>query len=184
MNTNNLNILNKLKLGSPEAFKELFDFYYIPLCTYAFKYCHSFTQAEDIVQELFVKIWDEKLYVKFEETVAPYLFKSVKNNAIQVAKKNNKYQFVDIEKQVNKLMFDENLDIKFIEEEKKKLYADIEALPTKCKEVFKAIVIDNLKYKEVALQLDISVNTVKTHYSRALKQLRSTTEVIIFLFFI
>ena len=48
-------------------------------------------------------------------------------------------------------------------------------------EVFKAIVLENMKYKEVAEHLDISVNTVKTHYARALKQLRSKLDVIIML---
>ncbi|AYN04271.1 RNA polymerase sigma factor [Flavobacterium sp. 140616W15] len=67
----------------------------------------------------------------------------------------------------------------FIEQEKKKLYEQIEALPLKSKEVFKAIVLNNLKYKEVALELGISVNTVKTHYSRALKQLRNSLDIII-----
>lgn len=184
MKSNDLKILNELKLGSPEAFKELFDLYYIPLSTYAFKYCDSFTVAEDIVQDLFIKIWDEKLYLNFNETIGPYLFKAVKNNTLQATKQKSKYLFVEIEEHVNKLMIDENIDIKLIEDDKKKLFTEIEALPTKCKEVFKAIVLDNLKYKEVALQLGISVNTVKTHYSRALKQLRSVLEIIILLFLI
>ena len=78
-------------------------------------------------------------------------------------------------------MGDENVDMEFIEEQKKKLYKEIEALPIKSREVFKAIVLENLKYKEVALQLEISVNTVKTHYSRALKQLRNSLDIIIML---
>lgn len=184
MKSNDLKILNELKLGSPEAFKELFDLYYIPLSTYAFKYCDSFTVAEDIVQDLFIKIWDEKLYLNFNETIGPYLFKAVKNNTLQATKQKSKYLFIEIEEHVNKLIIDENIDIKLIEDDKKKLFTEIEALPTKCKEVFKAIVLDNLKYKEVALQLGISVNTVKTHYSRALKQLRSVLEIIILLFLI
>jgi RNA polymerase sigma-70 factor (family 1) len=184
MISNDLKILNNLKLGSPDAFKELFDLYYLPLSTYALKYCDSFSLAEDIVQDLFVKIWDEKLYMNFDNQIGPYLFKSIKNNALQASKQKNKYHFVKIEEHVNNMIFDENLDIKYIEEEKKKLFAEIESLPTKCQEVFKAIVLDNLKYKEVALQLGISVNTVKTHYSRALKQLRHVIEIIILFLFI
>ncbi|MEN3324739.1 RNA polymerase sigma-70 factor [Mariniflexile soesokkakense] len=184
MKSNDLEILGKLRQGSPEAFKELFDLYYIPLCTYSLKYCDSFSLAEDVVQDLFIKIWDEKLYLNFDETIGPYLFKSVKNNTLQAAKRKARYQFVEIEKQVNKLIFEEDLDVKYIEEEKKKLYLEIEALPKKCKEVFKAIVLDNLKYKEVASQLGISVNTVKTHHSRALKQLRNVMEIIVLLFFV
>ncbi|AOW17867.1 hypothetical protein LPB03_10545 [Polaribacter vadi] len=184
MISNDLKILNNLKLDKPGAFKELFDLYYIPLSTYALKYCDSFSLAEDIVQDLFIKIWDDKLYLNFEEAIGPYLFKSIKNNTLQATKKNAKYQFLDIEEHVNKLILDENLDVKYIEKEKKKLHLEIEALPNKCKEVFKAIVLENLKYKEVALKFGISVNTVKTHYSRALKRLRNSTVLVLILFFL
>ena len=78
-------------------------------------------------------------------------------------------------------MEEEHLDLDLLELEKKKLYAEIELLPLKSKEVLKAIVLNNLKYKEVALEMGISVNTVKTHYSRALKQLRGSLDTIVML---
>lgn len=184
MKANEQLILEKLKEGDSKAFKELFDLYYIPLSSYALKYCDSFIMAEDIVQDLFVKFWDEKLYMKLEDTITPYLYKSVKNNTLLALKEKSKFSFIEIEKQVNKLIFDEDLDTKFIEDEKKKLHNEIEALPLKSKEVFKAIVLDNLKYKEVATLFGISINTVKTHHSRALKQLRNVLEITILFFFI
>lgn len=174
-------ILNKLKDGDPQAYNQLFDKYYMPLCVYSFKYCDSFQLAEDIVQDFFVKIWDEKIYLKFESPMNPYLFKAIKNNTLQAIKKQSKFQFAAIEKMVNNLMEEEPLDFARLEEEKKILLEQVEALPEKSKEVFKAIVLENLKYKEVAERLNISVNTVKTHYSRALKQLRFKLDVIIML---
>ena len=174
-------ILEKLKIGDQSGYKDLFDLYYIPLSVYSFKYCDSFDQAEDIVQEIFVKFWDEKLYLKLINSIGPYLFKAVKNNTLLYIKKNTRYRFEEIENQVNKLIADEVADPENIEEEKKKLYKEIDALPEKSRAVFKAIVLENMKYKEVAEHLDISVNTVKTHYARALKQLRSKLDVIIML---
>ena len=181
MKSQDVLILEKLKVGDSSAYKELFDLYYMPLSIYSLKYCDSFEVAEDIVQDLFIKFWDEKLYMKLEESISPYLFKSVKNNSLQAVKKQNKYFFEEIEDQVNVLLEDEYLDLEFLEQEKQKLYNEIEALPLKSREVFKAIVLENQKYKEVALELGISVNTVKTHYSRALKQLRNSLYVIIVL---
>lgn len=172
-------ILKKLKKGDSYAYKELFDFYYMPLSVYALKYCDSFQLAEDVVQDLFVKIWDEKIYLKFENVVGPYLYKAVKNNILQVVKKQSKYRFEEIENQTNFLLEEEKFDVEEIEKEKQKLLKEVEALPEKMKEVFKAIVLQNLKYKEVAEQFNISVNTVKTHYSRALKQLRKSLNIII-----
>ena len=179
MKSKDVQILDKLKLGDSTAYKELFDLYYMPLSIYSLKYCDSFQLAEDIVQDLFVKLWDEKLYMKLDGAISPYLFKSVKNNTLQVVKKKAKYRFEEIEDQINKLMSEEKVDLASIEEEKKKLYKEVEALPEKSKEVFKFIVLENMKYKEVAENLGISVNTVKTHYSRALKQLRNSLDVII-----
>lgn len=181
MELNDLQILEKLKEGDPLAYNQLFDKYYMPLCVYSLKYCDSFQLAEDIVQDLFVKIWDEKIYMKFDNVISPYLFKSIKNNTLQGIKKQSKYHFDAIEKVVNNLMDEEPLDFATLEEEKKKLYEQVEALPEKSKEVFKAIVLENMKYKEVAERLDISVNTVKTHYARALKQLRFKLDIIIML---
>lgn len=181
MQSKDAQILKKLKSGDPDAYKELFDLYYMPLSIYSLKYCDSFQLAEDIVQEFFVKLWDEKLYMKFDTPMSPYLFKSVKNNTLQAIKKESKYKFEDIEDQINKLMEDDPFDEASMEEEKRKLFKQVEALPEKSKEVFKAIVLQNMKYKEVAAHLNISVNTVKTHYARALKQLRSKLDIIIML---
>lgn len=75
---NDIQILEKLKEGDPLAYNQLFDKYYMPLCVYSLKYCDSFELAEDIVQDLFIKLWDEKLYMKLDNPISPYLFKSVK----------------------------------------------------------------------------------------------------------
>ena len=181
MKLNDLEILEKFKKEEYSGFKFLFDQYYKPLCIYSFKYCDSFSKAEDIVQDFFVKFWEDKLYKKLDSNIGPYLFKSIKNNTLQYIKTKSRYQFDDIESQVNRLIDDEDIDIESIEKEKVKLYKEIEALPKKSREVFKVIVIENLKYKEAAEQLGVSVNTIKTHYSRALKQLRNSLDIIIVL---
>ncbi|WP_158655255.1 RNA polymerase sigma factor [Flavivirga eckloniae] len=173
-------ILEKIKHNEATGYKQLFDHYYMPLSIYALKYCDSFELAEDIVQDFFVKLWDEKLYQKLDGTIGPYLFKAIKNNTLKRVKKNAQYKFEDLENKINELIVD-TIDIDSIEQEKVKLYREIETLPLKSKEVFKAIVLENLKYKEVAELLNISVNTVKTHYSRALKQLRNSLNVVIIL---
>jgi RNA polymerase sigma-70 factor (ECF subfamily) len=119
--------------------------------------------------------------MKFDNAISPYLFKAVKNNTLQVVKKESKFVLKDIENVVNNLIEEEPVDFGTLEAEKKKLFQQVEALPEKSKEVFKAIVLDNMKYKEVAEQLNISVNTVKTHYARALKQLRFKLDIIVML---
>lgn len=181
MVSKDVEILEKLKSGDHSGYKELFDLYYIPLSIYSLKYCDSFELAEDITQDLFVKFWDENIYMKLEGSIGPYLFKSVKNNTLQAISKKSDYRFEEIEDYIHQLVGDEIVDVEAIEKEKKILFQEIEELPEKSREVFKAIVLDNLKYKEVATLLGVSVNTVKTHHSRALKQLRKSLGLIIIL---
>jgi len=176
-------LLSNLKCGDPIAFKTLFDAYYKPLCMYSLKYTDSYALSEDVVQEFFIKFWDEKLYLKLNGAIDPYLYSSIKNNSLQVLKKVNKYRFEDIENQVNDLLCAEDIDINNVQQEREKLQSAIESLPIKCRTVFKAIVLENQKYKEVATELGVSVNTVKTHHSRALKQLRSSLSSFLSLFF-
>ncbi|MEI6865657.1 RNA polymerase sigma-70 factor [Flavicella sp.] len=184
MKSNDLKILSRLKGADSSAYKELFDEFYKPLCVFSLKYSNSHELAEDVVQDFFIKFWDERLYMKLNGEIAPYLYSSIKNNTLQALKKEGRYRFEEIENQVNKLMSDENIDIRHIEQEKEKFHKAIEALPIKCREVFMAIGLGNQKYKEAALELGVSVNTVKTHYSRALKQLRNSLALLLnFIFF-
>lgn len=184
MPSRDLIILEKLKNGNGAAFKELFDLYYPSLCVYSLKYCDSFQLAEDIVQELFVKIWDEKTYMGLDGAIGPYLFKAVRNNTLQLMKGRSKYRFEEIEHQVNVLFGEEEMDEVNFEENKRKLYQEIGALPEKSKEVFMAIALRNMKYKEVAIVLGVSVNTVKTHYARALKKLRTSLDILVLMLLI
>ncbi|SFW27632.1 RNA polymerase sigma-70 factor [Cellulophaga fucicola] len=182
MNLREQEIVNRLKEEDPKAFKDLFDMFYMPLCVYSLKFSDSYDFSEDIVQDLFVTIWNKKIYLQVEGSIRSYLFKAVKNNTLQALKKKDRYNFEKLDAVVESFILEEKEnDIEAIEKAQKKLLQEIEALPEKSKEVFKAIVLENLKYKEVALQLGVTVNTVKTHYSRALKKLRKSLDVIILL---
>lgn len=182
MNLREQEIILRLKEEDPKAFKDLFDMFYMPLCIYSLKFSDSYDFSEDIVQELFVNFWNKKTYLKIEGSVSSYLFRAVKNNTLQALKKKDRFNFEKLEAIVESFIVEEKeYDVLALEKERKKLLQQIDNLPEKSKEVFKAIVLDNLKYKEVAEQLGITVNTVKTHYSRALKKLRGSLDIIILL---
>lgn len=165
-------IIDRLKRNDPDAFREFFDFYYVDLCKHSLKYCDSFSMSEDIVQEFFIKFWNEKLYLKIDGSVKAYIYKSVRNNTLQAMRKIKLYSEEMLE---DRLMVVSDEQYYEVSEENNKLniFDKIEALPQRSKEVFKAIVLDNMKYKEVASLMGISVNTVKTHYVRSLKKMRS-----------
>ncbi|CAD0002499.1 hypothetical protein BXU10_11330 [Flavobacterium sp. LM4] len=75
-------ILVKLKKGDASAYKILFDQYYDILCVYSVRYCDSYDMAQDIVQDIFVDFWNEKRYLKIEDSLGAYLHRAVRNNSV------------------------------------------------------------------------------------------------------
>lgn len=173
-------IIKKLKNKDESGLRQIFDLYYTPLCVYSLKYIDSFEQAEDLVQNIFIDFWEKKRFNSITQSLRSYLFSAVKNNSLLQLKQDKKILFESLEEQFL-FQSDEILDIEEIEKKKERLYQELEKLPLQGRKVFEAIVFDNNKYKEVAQEFDISVNTVKTHFSRSLKQLRSSLEIIIFI---
>ncbi len=176
-----LEILDRLKSGEQSAYKKLFDLYYIPLCIYSLKFVDSYDQAEDIVQEVFVEFWNKKHFMNIESTLKAYLFVTVKNNSLRYLKKHNKLIFDSIDDLGLDILEIEEIDQDELNRKKEILYKEINALPEKCREVFIEIVLNDLKYKEAAEKLGVSVNTIKTNLARALKKLRTSLDLIVLL---
>lgn len=170
-------ILVKINQGDESGLQGLFDLYYKPLCVFALNFIDSYEEAEDLIQDLFVKFWEQRANSEFQGSLRAYLFSSVQHNCIKLLKSRRRYHFDGIES------YEDLLEDKYtpgeMEEERERLYAEIERLPEQCRKVFEAVVLKDMKYKEAAEQLDLSVNTVKTHLARAMKQLRSSLNIII-----
>ena len=176
-------IINLLKKGNVTCVKMMFDNYYQLLCVFALRFLHSFDDAEDVVQDVFVNFWEKKKGTAFSGSLKSYLFGAVQKAALYHERGAGRVVFEGIDAYAGLLADDMPGER---EEEllarKEKLYKEIQLLPEKCREVFMAIVLEGLSYKETAEKLDVSVNTVKTHYARALKQLRDNLDTIVLLF--
>lgn len=177
-------IIDLLKKGNVACVKMLFDDYYRALCVYALRFLNSFEDAEDVVQEVFVDFWEKKKGCEFSGSLRSFLFGAVSKAALYHLRSSDRMVFEGLETHLNQFMEEIPESEEDIALRKEKLFREIEGLSEKCREVFIAIVLKNLSYKEVAEKLNVSVNTVKTHYSRALKQLREHWDIIALLFFI
>lgn len=162
-----------------KEFKTIFDSYHKGLCVFALKYVDSVDIAEDIVQEVFLNLWDLKMRGSKILSNKSYLFKSVKNNALKYLEKSGRYVFDDIEDHAEKLIEinpeSDNSEIL------KKINQELEKLSPQSKRIFELIVLEDKRYKEVAEELGISVNTVKTQLSRAMKKLRGSLDIVVLL---
>lgn len=152
----------------------LFKEHYEPLCAYVFGVVKDYDVCEDVVQNLFVKLWIKRKNIPADTSIKAYLYKAAQNaalNQIKHLKIKDKY------KQYNK----ENLDIakqNFADTmEESELSATIQRaidkLPKECRKIFLMSRNDGLKYKKIAEELNISIKTVENQMGKALSRLRT-----------
>ena len=133
--------------------------------------------AEDIVQTVFISLWNNKRGQVFTGSLRSYLFGAVSKASLQFMRDRGRTYFVDIELHIDDFLEEMSRDREVeLEKMKEYLYAAIEDLPANPKKVLTAIVFNNTPYKVVAEEMGISVNTVKTYYARALQSLRKSLD--------
>lgn len=162
-----------------QQFEEIFKRYYSELVVYLCKFVGEISVAEDIVQEMFCELWDKRDKSQVISNIRAFLFRSVRNAAINYLTRKKKLTVELSRAMENDLVFSEDLET--IERDRK-LYLLIERLPDQRKKIFKMCYFENLHYKQVAEKLNISVNTIKTQMGRALADLRASADELMLLF--
>lgn len=167
--------------GDQDAFAKLFKHYYSPLCNYAVTILKYPEIAEEVVQETFIKIWENRKSINIEASVHAYLYRSVHNNCISyfrsqaVSLKHDKTVRDEIALHAEMAthgLTGETLDSIINGELEAFLNQKIDELPEQCNKIFYLSRYEQLTYREIAAKLGISVNTVKTQLSRAFEKLR------------
>lgn len=164
-------ILELFQADPKKAFRLLFEAYHMKLCIYAVQLTDSFEMAEDIVQDFLIYFWEKKYYLKINQNLCYYLYLSVRNAAINALQKKNMLSMEELSG-LDMNIPEESVDEEEQEERTKLLLEKLQQLPPRELLAVKAVIMENKKYKEAANELHISVNTLKTHLARALKQLR------------
>ena len=164
--------VNKIRLGNSAAFEELFNLYCQQLINFSRNYVKDKQIAENVVQDVFVSVWQNRTNLDPNKMIKAYLFTAVKNNSLKHLRHLN-IENKGIEENLPFKSDDERPDKKLDEKEiELKIHQAINELPEKCMEIFKMNRFENLKYTEIAAILDISIKTVETQMGRALKKLR------------
>lgn len=177
-------IFRKIRDDNREAFKNLFDTYYASLCHYASHYLNDDVLSEEVVQELFVKIWEKRKTLDIDTSVKNYLFRSVRNGCLNQIQ-HDKVRQLHGRNLKDALMSEDPAGDYFITPEMiLKLEEGIESLPEKRREIFRLSREEGLKYREIAEKLQISVKTVEVQMGLALKTLRQKIGTLILLIFL
>ena len=162
-----------LRSGDEAVYDAVFRRLYAPLCHYATSLTDGDPdEAEDLVQQVFVKLWERRTQLDVEKTVKAYLYKMVYNaglNRIRHRQIKHKYQQFNALQLENARLEPEDT----APELRERLQKAIENLPPQCRNIFELSRFEDLKYREIADQLNLSVKTVETQMGKALRLLRT-----------
>ena len=150
-------VFSAIKSGDQRAFERVFRMFYVPLCDYAAMILGEQAEAEDVVQDLFMHIWRSRVEIEVQDSVKSYLFTSVRFRALNVLKHKM------VERKHGALLMQQIEQIKKV----------LQELPIQCRVVFTMSCLEGKKYKDIANELGISVNTVKSHVMKAYKDIRA-----------
>jgi RNA polymerase sigma-70 factor (ECF subfamily) len=179
-NYSDIDLLKKLCEGNEEAFEFIFFNYYNKLCIYANFLLRNKETAEEVVQDVLLKLWETRNKLDITVSLRSYLYRAVHNKSInhitylRTREKHLKNLTDDINMKTIIYPLSNNYPVanlisKELEDEIEKA---LNALPEKCRTIFKLCRFENLSYQDVAKKMNISVNTVKTQMKRAFEKFR------------
>lgn len=160
----------KVCRGDIDAFGILFKKHYKSLFISALLLVKDEKVAEDVVQDVFLKIWNKRGELELVANFSSYLYISVKNACLDQLRKI-KYNDDVSEVEISDTSLDPFHSVR-IKELSKHLQEATDSLPAQCKIIFEMVYVDGKKYQEVADELGVSINTVKTQVKRALEKMR------------
>ncbi|GGE96100.1 RNA polymerase sigma factor [Flavobacterium limi] len=169
-------LIESLRNGDERAYTFLIDNYHHKLCVYANSLVKNIYSAEDIVQNVFIKVWEQRIRLKSDHSIKSFLYKLVYNEFIDLYRKNQ--SLFSLEKTyydaLNSVVLED--DSESFQRVLKVVNKEIESLPPKCKEVFILSKKEGLTNIEIAEHLDVSIKTVEAQITKAFSILRSSLE--------
>lgn len=157
-----------------DGFKALFFAFYNPLCNYAFSILKNESDAKDVVNDVFLKIWDDRNKLVIEGVkLKSYLFKSTKNRSLEwLRKKSTKQKYEEVFTRLK----EQNLEDASLEEDKillkEQISNSVRQLPDKCKQIYLLRTQNGLTFAEIGTHLNISKRTAENQMAIAIKKIR------------
>jgi RNA polymerase sigma-70 factor (ECF subfamily) len=164
---------NPLPLKDLTDFDQVYRKYWSELFDVAYKRIQSIEKAEEIIQDLFVELWEKKEQIEIRESLEAYLFGALKFRILNYMRhekmRESHLQVIreDVVKTTNNL--EEEVYINDLESAYRN---QVNNLPEKCRAAFELSRQEQLSFKEIAVRLNVSVNTVEKHIGKALRVLR------------
>jgi RNA polymerase sigma-70 factor (ECF subfamily) len=166
-------LLEQISKDDQKAFGVLFKMFYKRLLNFAYQYVHTNEVAEEIVSDVFIRLWSKRTDIVKIENIEAFLFISVKNGALNYLEKFSLYQVCQIPDNYQSQLVNQNNPQKELEWKELLFKMDeaISTLPAECQRIFRLSKEEGFKTKEVAEILNISHRTVETQLYRAIKKI-------------
>jgi RNA polymerase sigma-70 factor (ECF subfamily) len=168
-------VIRLIQQGNMNAYQQVFKTLYKPLHGYAFQLIKDESPAEDIVQDVFYRVWVKKEKLIIHTSLKAYLYASVHHECLSYVKRRkyrDKYQSAILYQQKNSDAGDDTASKLLWAELSGKFNEALNDLPEGCRTIFHLNRFENLKYREVAEVLGLSVKTVESQMGKALRHLR------------
>lgn len=166
-------LMRGIRQKNKESFEQLYKLYYKKNYLLAYKYLRNQEQAEEIVHDVFLKLWNNGREISIKQSLGAYLSRSIINGSLNLIKQQ---QRLDAHVESFRYAIDEaeefNDDAQILEDKLQRLEQAIETLPPRCKKVLMMSKFDHCKQQEIADALDISVKTVKNHLTLGYEKIR------------
>lgn len=179
-------IILKIRAGDEAAFERAFRLYAKPLHAYGYTLLNNNHVAEEMIQDLFLKIWEQRGALQIHTSLKAYLYRSMHNdcmNHLRHLKVKKNYEVV-VNKEEGSFKQYQPVNRLEVKEIQQKLRNGLNKLPEACRTVFQLSRFEHLTYKEIASQLGISVKTVENQMGKAFKFLRVELQDYLVLLFI
>jgi len=158
---------------SKQAFEALFKSHFAYLCNFAQQYVQDADTAQDICQKVFIRLWEKRSDMDPQQSIKSYLFTAVKNRCLNHIRDHKKYRSQILDLDCGDIDFSREDDDQLAADElQSRIEQALNQLPEKCRQVFEMSRYRQMKYQEIADELDISPKTVEAHMSKALKSLK------------
>ena len=174
MELNESQLISQLQRQDESAFEQVFKSHYKNLHAYAFTMLKDEMAAEEMVQNVFYKLWERNQSITISGSIAAYLYRAVNNESLNYLKhlkvRSEHHLFVSHRAEPGQGSASSRIQLRELQE---KLKDALNELPEQCRTVFQLSRFEELRYREIADKLNISVKTVENHMGKALKILRT-----------
>ena len=173
METSDQILLNDLKAGKAAAYEAVFKKYYKSLVLKAYLILEDEMEAEDLVQNLFIAMWQKAQYLSINTSLKSYLFKAVHNQCLMhLRSRKIDQRRLDRYAEKNADQLETAIDQGDEYADEQSIHLALNELPMQRQKAFKLVYLEDKKYKEAAVQMGLSVNSIKTHLKLAVKMLQ------------